>query len=137
MSEYKVKITELLETTVTVETDTADTAMDRVRTMYRNSEIILTADDHTDTEFTAVAEEQFSDEEGVCGRICACGHKSFAARQVSYHNVVVTDGKVFDAGIQASRQPYSPFVCIKCNKTYEDRKPGIQDTGDPAREGDM
>ena len=137
MSEYKVRITELLETTVTVETDNADTAMDRVRTMYRNSEIVLTADDHTDTEFTVGGEELPDDGGNSFGRICTCGHKSFAARQVSYHNVIVTDGKVFDAGIQASRQPYGPFVCIKCNKTYEDQKPGIQDTGDPAREGDM
>ena len=54
MNKYKVKITELLQTTVMVEADNADSAGDMVRSMYRNSEIVLTADNYVHTEFTVV-----------------------------------------------------------------------------------
>ena len=130
MAEHKIKITELLETTVIVETDSTDDAMDRVKAMYRNSEIVLSADDHTGTEFTAAAGEPSDD-----GRICDCGHKSFAAQQVSYHHVVVTGNNVFDAGVLASRQPYGQFVCTKCNKIYDDLTPETDSTR--GREGDV
>ena len=54
MGEYRVKITEWLETTVSIESDSADTAVDMVRSMYRDSDIILTADNHVDTKFTII-----------------------------------------------------------------------------------
>lgn len=126
MGEYRIKISELLETTISVETDSSDEAMDKVKSMYRNSEIILTADDHTVTEFTAVDEEP-SDEKGVAlFKKCTCGNKSFAAQQISFHHVVITGSKVFDAGVHASRQPYGPFICTKCEKRYNYMSPKIE-----------
>ncbi len=51
MKEYQVKIIERLTAIVPVHAESADNAEERVRTMYRNSEIILTAENHVDTEF--------------------------------------------------------------------------------------
>ena len=57
MSEHKIKITELLKRVISIQADDADSALDEVQRMYRNSEIILTSDDYTNTEFTVVGEE--------------------------------------------------------------------------------
>ena len=51
MNTYNIKIIDRLETTVSVEAYDAESAEDKVRTMYRNCEIVLTAENHVDTDF--------------------------------------------------------------------------------------
>ena len=56
VKEYKVRIIERLSTVVCVQEENAKNAEDHVRSVYRNSEIILTADDCRDAEFRVVGE---------------------------------------------------------------------------------
>ena len=45
MDEYTVEITETLQRDVTVKAADADDALDKVRAMYRNSEVVLDSGD--------------------------------------------------------------------------------------------
>lgn|GEM_PF-1660716 len=58
MKDYKVKIIERLSTVVTVSEEDAGSAVERVQGMYRNSEIVLTADDFVDTEIKVVSDDE-------------------------------------------------------------------------------
>jgi len=58
MEDYRVKIIERLSTVVTVREDDADSAVERVQGMYRNSEIVLTADDYVDTEVKVIGSDE-------------------------------------------------------------------------------
>lgn len=51
MEEFTIAIRETLIKTVTVEAETYDEALEKVENMYWNEEIILTSEDHVDTEF--------------------------------------------------------------------------------------
>jgi len=115
MSEYKIKITELLEKTMLVQAVDVDIALERVKRMYKDSEIVLTADDHTDTGFTIIGEEAKDDKIFDC----ACGHTKFTARQIGHHNVIVHGEEIFDVDMYASEQPFGPYACIKCGKVYD------------------
>lgn len=49
--EYKVRITEHLEKDIFVEAETKEEALEEVKRRYHNGEIILDADNYTDTKF--------------------------------------------------------------------------------------
>lgn len=53
MPRFIVRITEQLEKKLIVEADTAEEAEEKITERYENSEIILTADNHTGTEIKA------------------------------------------------------------------------------------
>ena len=53
MNQYKVTITETLKAEINVEDEDYDDAVDKARQMYRNEEIILTADNYYDTDYEA------------------------------------------------------------------------------------
>ena len=119
MSEYKIKITERLSATILVNTDNADTALERVQAMYKNSEIILTAENYVDTEFSVAGNESAENTENIHEYICACGHTKFAARQVSYNNVIIGGKTVFSVDSYASGQFFGPYACVKCDRVYD------------------
>ena len=72
MQEYKVKIIERLSTVVTVHAENADDAEDRVRSMYRNSDVVLTSDDYVDTDFSVIDQESYGNAGSQIGRKSAC-----------------------------------------------------------------
>ena len=119
MSKYKIRITELLEKTMLVQAVDVDVALERVKRMYKDSEIILTAENHTDTDFTVVDEEMEDGRKIDCDCVCACGHTKFTARQLGHHNVIVHDEETFDVDVYASGQPFGPYACVKCGKVYD------------------
>lgn len=47
MKTFNISITEVLKTTVDIQAETLEEAIQNVKNRYRNSEIILTADDFT------------------------------------------------------------------------------------------
>lgn len=53
MKKYKITITETLEREVEVEAPDWNHALDIVEESYWNGDVVLTADDHTDTDFYA------------------------------------------------------------------------------------
>ena len=55
MKSYKVKITEILRRTVTVEARDYDDAINKVREAWRRSEIVLDADDFIKAGFEVVS----------------------------------------------------------------------------------
>lgn len=57
MRKYQINITEFLSKTVTVQAETFEDAYDKVVGMYRNEDVVLTADDHLTTTFEQVEEE--------------------------------------------------------------------------------
>jgi mannitol/fructose-specific phosphotransferase system IIA component (Ntr-type) len=56
---YKVKISETLTNTVTIEANSKEDAIDKVREQYFDCEIILMSDDHEETIFEV---EEINDE---------------------------------------------------------------------------
>jgi len=52
MTKYRIEITETLSHTVEMEADSEADAIDKVRQMYRNCEIILDASDYVETEIS-------------------------------------------------------------------------------------
>ena len=51
---YKIKITEVLEKTISINANSFVEAMDIVKEKYKNEEIILSANDYASTKFTEV-----------------------------------------------------------------------------------
>lgn len=51
MSKYAIRIEETLSRDIIVDADNTMDAIDKVRDMYYNEEIVLDASDHFDTEF--------------------------------------------------------------------------------------
>ena len=51
---YNVEISETLARTVEVEANSAEEAESKVREMYRKGAIVLSADDHIDTQFEVI-----------------------------------------------------------------------------------
>ena len=52
MTKYRIEITETLSHTVEMEADSESDAIDKVRQMYRNCEIILDASNYVETEIS-------------------------------------------------------------------------------------
>ena len=53
MKEFEVTVTETLQRTVKVEADSKDDALQMVKDMYRDSEIVLDSDDFADVEYSS------------------------------------------------------------------------------------
>ena len=51
MSKYAIRIEETLSRDIIVDADNIMDAIDKVRDMYRNEDIVLDASDHVDTNF--------------------------------------------------------------------------------------
>lgn len=51
MKRYAVTITETLTRTLWIDAETAEDAEDQAKDLYENKEVVLDADDHSDTEF--------------------------------------------------------------------------------------
>lgn len=60
---------------------------------------------------------------------CTCGNNKFHAHQVTYIDVIVNeDGEFvsypdddrFELNISDTDEPYGPFTCTKCGKTYDE-----------------
>jgi hypothetical protein len=79
MRDYEVTITERLSSVVAVRAENTDDAEDRARAMYRNSGVILTAEDYVDTEFSVIHDES-EDADSVGSRKCICGNTRFTAQ---------------------------------------------------------
>ena len=52
MTKYRIDITETLSRTIETEAESEDEAVEIVRRMYRNCDIILDASDYVETEFS-------------------------------------------------------------------------------------
>ena len=52
MTKYRVEITETLARTIETEAETEDAAVEKVRQMYRNCDIILDDSDYIETEIS-------------------------------------------------------------------------------------
>ena len=52
MTKYRIDITETLSRTIETEAESEDDAIETVRRMYRNCDIILDASDYVETEFS-------------------------------------------------------------------------------------
>lgn len=63
MKEYDVKITETLEKTVTVQTESHDAAEEQVRAAYYNSEYILDSENFTGVAFGTTEEREVQKEQ--------------------------------------------------------------------------
>lgn len=51
---YRIIVTETLSKVIEIDSATSIQALDEVNRMYRNEELVLTADDYEDTEFTLI-----------------------------------------------------------------------------------
>ena len=69
MKKYKVTIAETLEREVEVEAPDWNHALDIVEESYWNGDVVLTADDHKDTDFYA---EEIPPESEKYSLICLC-----------------------------------------------------------------
>ena len=52
MTKYRVEIIEILSRTIETEAESEDAAVEKVRQMYRNCDIILDASDYVETEIS-------------------------------------------------------------------------------------
>lgn len=58
MSQYTIAVTETLRQYVTVEADSESEAIEQVKKDYDNEEIVLDSQDHVDTEFESIDEDE-------------------------------------------------------------------------------
>lgn len=116
--EFKIMIIEQLGTTVTVQADDTDSALEKARSMYRNSEIVLTADNYVGTDFMLVDEESAQSSDFPCDMKCTCGCIQFSAKQIKYHHVIVGGETAFEVDTYKSGPLYGPYICIKCGAKY-------------------
>jgi len=94
MQEYNVEISERLQMVIPIQAETLDDAMDKVRAMYRKSEVILTADNHVETAFSVLGAEPDENAESLAAAkcICCCSEKSAT---VNIKSIVRSDGKAY------------------------------------------
>jgi hypothetical protein len=52
MKKYRIEVTEVLSRIVETEAENEDNAVEMVRQMYRNCDIVLDASDYVETEFS-------------------------------------------------------------------------------------
>jgi len=52
MTKYRIEVTEMLSRIVEADAENEDDAVERVRQMYRNCEIVLDASDYVETEIS-------------------------------------------------------------------------------------
>jgi hypothetical protein len=51
METFKIEVKETLSRTIEVEANSTEEALDKIKALYKNEEIVLDADDCIDTEF--------------------------------------------------------------------------------------
>ena len=52
MKKYRIEVTEVLNRIVETEAESEDAAVEKIRKMYRNCEIVLDASDYVETEIS-------------------------------------------------------------------------------------
>ena len=55
MKKYKFKITEILQKQIEIEANSYDEAYQKVKSQYKNEDIILDASDYIDTEYNLIS----------------------------------------------------------------------------------
>jgi hypothetical protein len=55
MEKYQVEITETLQRVIEVHAESPDDAVDKVRALYKNEEIVLDSSDYMDTEISLLS----------------------------------------------------------------------------------
>lgn len=63
MKEYKVEITETLQTIITIEANSEDEAIDIVQQKYKDEEIVLDSSNYIDTDFSIYSEDLPTEDE--------------------------------------------------------------------------
>lgn len=58
MTKYRINITETMSRTIETEADSDKIAMEKVKLMYRNCDIVLDASDYVGTEFSVISEKR-------------------------------------------------------------------------------
>lgn len=58
MTKYRINITETLSRTIETEADSDRNAIEKVKLMYRNCDIVLDASDYVRTEFSVISEKR-------------------------------------------------------------------------------
>lgn len=58
MTKYRINITETMSRTIETEADSDKIAMEKVKMMYRNCDIVLDASDYVGTEFSVISEKR-------------------------------------------------------------------------------
>ena len=58
MTKYRINITETMSRTIETEADSDKIAMEKVKLMYRNCDIVLDASDYVGTEFSVKSEKR-------------------------------------------------------------------------------
>ncbi len=56
-------------------------------------------------------------------KVCPkCGGEKFAARQTTYHDVIVDSDNMFlkDDGTYGSETPYGPYTCVGCDTEFNE-----------------
>jgi hypothetical protein len=53
---------------------------------------------------------------------CSCGNTQFSAKQVCYHDIIVSSDNIFnkDMGISDVERPYGSYTCTVCSTEYEE-----------------
>ena len=57
MKKYRIEVTEVLSRIVETEAESEDAAVEKIRKMYRNCEIVLDASDYVETEISVKSEK--------------------------------------------------------------------------------
>ena len=57
---FSIDITERLVRTISIEADTVDEALDKVRQLYKNTEIVLDSSDFSHVEFSITTSSQLT-----------------------------------------------------------------------------
>jgi len=127
VKDYQVKIIERLSTVVTVREEDAGSAVERVQGMYRDSEIVLTADDYVDTEIVVITDDENTEPaEGakpLPGSRCSCGSNEFEVNEVTSAivRVVLVGGNLdylHGGGQIQSIEHVGPYKCRDCGALY-------------------
>lgn len=127
MREYRIKIIERLSTVVPVQEENADSALEKVQAMYRDSKIVLTADDYVDTEIKIISGDENTEPEGgakpLPGSRCSCGSNEFEVNEVTSAIVRVSlvDGNLeYPRGSEQiqSIEHVGPYKCKDCGALY-------------------
>lgn len=58
MTKYRINITETMSRTIETEADSDKIAMEKVKLMYRDCDIVLDASDYVGTEFSVISEKR-------------------------------------------------------------------------------
>lgn len=120
MNTYNVKIIETLTETLPIEAENADEAEEIARRKYRNSEVILGAENHVNTDYLVTGSS-----EKLTNGLCTCGNNEFLVEEVTEATVLVAfaDGEMTVVqGGDGTIAYKGLFKCKACGKSYEQEK---------------